>query len=112
MDESTAGIDDWQRLDLRIGTVVEVQPFPRARNPSWKVAVDLGPLGIRWSSAQITNYSPEALVGTQVTCVCNLSPRNIAGFASELLILGGRDPSGAVMLLSPRSPVPNGARVE
>ena len=95
--------DDFAKVDLRIGRVVEVQPFPKARNPSWKVRVDLGPdLGEKWSSAQITNYSADELVGTQVVCVCNFPPRNIAGFMSEVLILGAPDADGKIILLSPR----------
>jgi tRNA-binding protein len=103
--------DQFSAVDLRIGRVLEVQPFPKARNPSWKVRVDLGPLGERWSSAQITNYTAEELVGTQVVCVCNFAPRNIAGFQSEVLILGAADANGKVIVLSPRSAVAPGERV-
>jgi tRNA-binding protein len=106
--------DDFAKVDLRIGRVVEVQPFPKARNPSWKVRVDLGPeLGEKWSSAQITNYAADDLIGTQVVCVCNFPPRNIAGFLSEVLILGAPDADGRVILLSPRGDgaVPTGAKV-
>ncbi|WP_347303564.1 tRNA-binding protein [Croceibacterium sp. TMG7-5b_MA50] len=98
----------FERLDIRIGTVVDVQPFPKARNPSWKVQVDFGELGTRWSSAQITAYTPEQLVGTQVCCVVNFAPRNIAGFLSEVLILGVTGDDGMIVLLSPRSPAPAG----
>ena len=97
--------DDFARLDIRIGKVVEIQPFPRARNPSYKVGVDVGANRIMWSSAQITNYEPAALVGSLVVCVCNLGPKNIAGFTSELLILGAKDASGRVIVLGPRSGV-------
>ncbi len=100
-----ATYDDFLRLDIRIGKVVEVQPFPRARNPSYKVAVDVGADRIMWSSAQITNYQPEALVGTLVVCVCNLGAKNIAGFTSELLILGAKNADGNVTILGPRSAV-------
>jgi tRNA-binding protein len=100
-----ATYDDFLRLDIRIGKVVEVQSFPRARNPSYKVAVDVGADRIMWSSAQITNYEPEALVGTLVVCVCNLGAKNIAGFTSELLILGAKNADGNVTILSPRSGV-------
>ena len=103
--------DDFARLDLRIGKVVDVQHFPRARNPSWKVAVDVGAGRIMWSSAQITNYEPAALIGSLVVCVCNFAPRNIAGFASELLILGAKDSDGKVIVLSPRSEVAPGEAV-
>lgn len=103
--------DDFARVELRVGRVLEVKPFPKARNPSWKVRIDLGPLGEKWSSAQITNYSADELVGTQVVCVCNFPPRNIAGFMSEVLILGAPDDEGRIMLLSPRTDVAPGAKV-
>src|SRR5258707_11499073 len=103
--KALATYDDFARLDIRIGKVVEVQPFPRARNPSYKVGVDVGVDRIMWSSAQITNYEPEALVGSLVVCVCNLGPKNIAGFTSELLILGAKDAQGNVIILSPRGDV-------
>ena len=106
-----AEYEDFAKLDIRVGRVVEVQPFPRARNPSYKVAVDLGDLGIRWSSAQITSYAPEDLVGTSVVCICNFAPRNIAGFQSQVLILGARNMEGEVIVLSPRSDVPKGSAV-
>ena len=99
---------DFEKLDLRVGRIVDVQPFPRARNPSYKVTVDLGELGTRQSSAQIAYYAPEALIGTQVVCVCNFAPRNIAGFLSEVLILGARDAAGSIVLLSPRTDVGQG----
>jgi len=97
-----ASYDDFTRLNLRVGRIVEVQPFQKARNPSWKVRVDLGELGEKWSSAQITNYTAEQLVGSLVVCVCNFAPRNIAGFMSEVLILGAPDADNRVILLSPR----------
>ncbi|MCS3449077.1 MULTISPECIES: tRNA-binding protein [Bradyrhizobium] len=100
-----ATYDDFARLDIRIGKVVEVQPFPRARNPSYKVGVDVGAERIMWSSAQITNYEPAVLVGSLVVCICNLGPKNIAGFTSELLILGAKDADGQVIVLGPRSEV-------
>ena len=103
--------DDFARLDIRIGKVVEVQPFPRARNPSWKVGVDVGAERIMWSSAQITNYEPSALIGSLVVCVCNFAPKNIAGFTSELLILGAKDSAGTVIVLGPRSEVAPGEAV-
>ena len=103
--------DDFARLDIRIGRVVEVQPFPRARNPSYKVGVDVGASRIMWSSAQITSYEPAALIGSLVACVCNFAPKNIAGFTSELLILGAKDSDGNVIVLSPRSDVAVGEPV-
>jgi tRNA-binding protein len=113
MTERKADItyDQFSAIDMRVGRVLDVQPFTKARNPSWKVRVDLGPLGEKWSSAQITNYAAEELVGTLVVCVCNFPPRNIAGFASEVLILGAADADGRVILLSPRSGVAPGQPV-
>lgn len=93
--------DDFARIDLRVGRIMAVEPFPKARNPSWKVEVDLGELGRKWSSAQITNYAADELVGRLVVCVCNFPPRNIAGFMSEILILGAADADGRVILLKP-----------
>lgn len=89
-------------VDIRAARIVSVEPFPKARKPAWKVQVDLGPLGRKWASAQVTNYSAAELVGTLVVCVCNFPPRNIAGFQSEVLILGAPDKDGNVILLSPR----------
>jgi tRNA-binding protein len=103
--------DQFAAVEMRIARVLEVQPFPKARNPSWKVRVDLGPLGERWSSAQITSYRADELVGTLVVCVCNFPPRNIAGFMSEVLILGAADANANVILLSPRGAVAPGERV-
>ena len=94
--------DDLAKVDLRVGRVLEVQPFPKARNPSWKVRVDLSELGEKWSSAQITNYTADQLIGSLVTFVCNFPPRNIAGFLSEILILGAPDADNKIILLSPR----------
>ena len=104
MTENTphATYADFERLNLRVGRVVEVQPFPKARNPSWKVRVDLGDLGEKWASAQITNYSADELIGSLVVCVCNFAARNIAGFMSEVLIVGAPDAQNRVILLSPR----------
>ena len=106
-----ATYDDFARLDIRIGKVVEVQPFPRARNPSWRVGVDVGADRIMWSSAQITNYEPAALLGSLVVCICNLGAKNIAGFTSELLILGAKDADGKVIVLGPRSEVAIGEAI-
>lgn len=103
--------DQFAAVELRVARVLEVLPFPKARNPSWKVRLDLGPLGERWSSAQITNYRADELLGALVVCVCNFPPRNIAGFMSEVLILGAADAEGKVILLAPRSAVAPGERV-
>ena len=103
--------DQFAAVEMRVGRILEVQPFPKARNPSWKVRVDLGAHGEKWSSAQITSYSADELTGTLVVCVCNFPPRNIAGFMSEVLILGAADANGSVILLSPRTEVAPGERV-
>jgi len=102
MTSSRITYDDFAKVDIRVGRVLDVQPFPKARNPWWKVRVDLGDLSEKWSSAQITNYTAEQLVGSLVVCVCNFAPRNIAGFMSEILILGAPDADGKIILLSPR----------
>ena len=93
--------DDFSKVEMRVGKIVEVQPFPRARNPSYKVRVDFGDGGERWSSAQITNYPEAELLGRLVVCVVNMPPRNIAGFKSEILVMGAPDAEGRTMLLQP-----------
>ena len=103
--------DGFANLDIRAGRVVDVQPFPRTRNPSYKVEVDFGVFGRRLSSAQITHYEKDELIGMLVVAVVNLPPRNIAGFKSEVLILGARDAEGRVVLLAPRSDVEPGEAV-
>ena len=93
---------DFERVDIRVGEIVEVQDFPKARNPSYKIRVNFGAeIGERWSSAQLTNYSKDELIGQQVIAVVNFAPRNIAGFSSECLILGVPMADGKVALLSP-----------
>ncbi len=115
MDAPTdpATIADLDRLDIRAGTVVDAQPFPEARKPAIRLWVDFGaPIGVRQSSAQVTvHYDPAALVGRQVLAVTNLPPRRIAGFESQVLVLGVPDPDGAVVLLRPDHAVPDGARM-
>lgn len=103
MQKTEITYDDFLKLEMRVGRIVEVQDFPRARNPSYKVAVEFGELGTRWSSAQITNYTPEQLIGRQVVCVVNFPPRNIAGFQSEILIMGVPNAAGQTILLQPES---------
>ena len=90
MDKAPIVYDDFAKVDMRIGRIVTVKPFERARNPSYKVEVDFGPLGKKWSSAQITSYLEADLVGRLIVCVVNMPSRNIAGFQSEVLILGRR----------------------
>jgi tRNA-binding protein len=103
--------DDYAKVDIRVGRVSEVLPFPRARNPSYKVSVDFGDLGTKWSSVQITNYSEDELIGRMVVCVTNMPPRNIAGFQSEILILGAKNDAGEVIVLTPEADVPLGSEV-
>ena len=98
-------------VDIRSALVTAVEEFPEARQPAYKLRLDLGPLGERVSSAQITSYPPQDLVGTTVVCVVNFPPRRVAGFKSEVLVLGVYDPDGTVVLLRPDRPVPPGHRV-
>jgi tRNA-binding protein len=105
--------DDFQKVDIRVGTVVRAEPYPEARKPAIKVWVDFGsPLGVKKSSAQLTmHYTPEGLIGRQVTAVVNFPPRQIGAFMSEILVLGVPDAGDQVVLLGPGQPVPNGGRL-
>ena len=106
------GFDDFQRVDIRAATITRAEPFPEARKPAIKLWLDLGELGERKSSAQITrHYEPAALVGKQVLCVVNFAPRQIGRFMSEVLVLGLPDTDGEVVLIGPDLPVPNGGRM-
>ncbi|WP_438864609.1 tRNA-binding protein [Neptunicella sp.] len=104
---------DFQRVELRIGTIVEVQDFPEARNPAYKLRVDFGGnIGIKKSSAQITKlYSKSDLLGKQVMAVVNFPPKQIGPIMSECLVTGVHREDGAVVLVSPDQPLPNGARL-
>jgi tRNA-binding protein len=98
----TISYEDFDKVELRVGEIVEVQDFPRARNPSYKVRVFFGDeIGYRWSSAQVTQYDKQALIGMQVIAVVNFAPKNIAGFMSECLIVGVPQADGTVSLLTP-----------
>ena len=104
---------DFERVDMRVGTIRSVEAFPQARKPAYKIEVDFGePIGRKWSSAQVTAlYAAEELVGRQVVAVVNFPPKRIAGFPSEVLILGVPDDAGNVVLLRPERAVTNGVRV-
>ena len=104
---------DFHALDLRVGTVRTAEPFPEARKPAIKLTIDFGPeLGVRRSSAQLTRrYDPASLVGRQVVAAINLGTRRIAGFVSEVLVLGGVPEEGDVVLLRTDEPVADGTRI-
>ncbi|MDX2078161.1 MAG: tRNA-binding protein [bacterium] len=96
---------DFEKLDVRVGVILEVDDFPRAKKPSYRITIDFGdPIGIRRSSAQLTNYAKAELIGKQIIAVVNFEPKNIAGFLSECLILGVPTEEGVVSFLSPTIP--------
>ena len=106
-----ASIKDLERLDLRVGKIVKVEDFPEAKRPAWLLSVDLGPLGIKSSSAQVTNYTREELEGRSVVCLCNLPPRQVGPHLSEVLVLGGVEPDGIVRLLLTAPDCPPGTPI-
>jgi tRNA-binding protein len=108
-----ATIEDFERLEIRVGTVVDAQPLPEARRPSLRLWIDFGaPLGVKRSAAQITvHYKTHLLIGRQVLAVTNFPPRRVAGFESDVLTLGVPDEDGAVVLLKPDFKVPDGGRI-
>jgi len=105
--------EDFEKVDVRVGKVVAAEPFPEAREPAIKLTVDFGPeIGERKTSAQLTaHYDPSTLIDKRVVAVVNFPPKRIAGFKSEVLVLGVPDESGEVVLLSPDLPVPGGGRM-
>jgi tRNA-binding protein len=104
---------DFERVDIRVGTILEARPFPQARKPAYQLLLDFGPeLGHRKSSAQVTHhYTPETLVGRQVLAVVNFPPKQIGPFMSDVLVLGVPDEAGHVVLTAVTTPVPDGSRL-
>ena len=107
-----ATIEDFDRIDMRVGRVLSVEDFPEARNPAWKLEIDFGPeIGTKRSSAQIKNYAKEDLEGRLVVAVVNFPPRQIGPVSSEVLVLGAPDEEGRIILLRPDADVPAGGRI-
>ena len=106
-----ASWEDFERLELAVGRVTAVDPFPEARKPAWKLTVEFGPRGVRRSSAQLTHYAAEELLDREVVCVLGFAPRRIAGFESEVLVLGALSEEHGVVLLRPDRDVEPGAAV-
>ena len=103
---------DFEKIDIRTGTITEVSDFPKARKPAWQLKIDFGELGIKNSSAQITDrYKKEDLPGMQVIAVVNFAPKQIANFISECLVIGVYTPEKQVILLQPQQPVANGMKI-
>lgn len=109
----TIAYEDFEKVDIRVGTIVAVDDFPKARKPAFRLTIDFGPaIGVRKSSAQITrHYTKDQLVGRQVAAVVNFAPRQIADFMSEVLVLGFPDADGAVILVAPTLPAPDGGKL-
>ncbi len=109
----TIAFGDFERVDIRVGTVVDAQPFPEARKPAFKLVIDFGAdIGLKRSSAQLTvHYRPDQLIGRQVCAVVNFPPRQIGPFISEVLTLGMPDDDGSVVLIRPDFKVPNGGKL-
>lgn len=104
--------EDFEKVDMRVGTILEVKEFPKAKKPAYQLSIDFGSLGIKKSSAQITDhYTPENLIHQQVIAVVNFPPKQIANFISECLVLGLVEDTNSVVLLQPQQKVENGLRV-
>lgn len=114
MEQSITSIpyEQFSSVELRVGTVVRAETFPKARKPAYKIWADFGPFGVKQTSAQITvHYTPESLIGKQIIGCINLGEKNIAGFVSQFLCTGFPDANGDIILVSPEKPVPNGAKL-
>jgi tRNA-binding protein len=109
----TIAYGDFERVDIRVGTITDAQPFPQARKPAFKLVIDFGPeIGVKRSSAQLTiHYKADQLIGRQVCAVVNFPPRQIGPFISEVLTLGMPDDDGSVVLVKPDFKVPNGGKL-
>jgi tRNA-binding protein len=104
--------EDFERIEMRAGTIVAVEDFPRARKPSYRLTIDFGPYGRRRSSAAVRPfYTKEELLGRQVVCVVNFPPKQIADFVSEVLTLGVMERGGRIVLLQPDGPAESGGRI-
>ena len=102
---------DFDKVDIRVGKIISVENFPEAKKPAYKLTIDMGPLGLKRSSAQISHYSKEELPGKLVLCVVNFPPKQVANFVSEVLTLGVPDEKGRWTLIQPDSEVPLGGRL-
>ena len=112
MENNTISWSDFEKIDIRCGTIIEATDFPKARKPSYQLTIDFGSLGVKHSSAQITHhYSKEQLKGKQVVAVVNFPPKQIANFFSECLVLGVYDENNQVILLQPERSVVNGYKI-
>ncbi len=104
--------EDFEKLNILTGTIVDVRDFPKAKKPAWQMTIDFGKFGKKQSSAQITkHYTKEQLLNQQVVAVVNFAPKRIAGFVSECLVLGVYDEQNEVILLQPQQPVNNGLKI-
>lgn len=106
-------IDDFTKIDIRVGTIIKVEPFPEAKKPALRLFIDFGPdMGTKKTSAQITtHYTPDTLIGRQIAAVVNFPPRQIGQFMSEALVLGFPDADGQVVLIKPDMNIPNGGKM-